>query len=472
MPTNEWEQLSAEARSLYERRDLQGALDAYLRLLRRQPDSAETLNDLGTVCFELGRLGESERYYVRALALDPHYGEAERNLRMFCQAVGRDFQAVLARAEAERPAENRAPSLDISAIMPVRNGFDVFDRCLDALHGQTFPPERYEVLVVANGVQGTSERELQSVMERWKEHFGDRLALHTIEAASIPMARNEGIRHARGRVILQLNSDTALSRTALAEHYAEHEGFGFDPRCVVAGGRKFPRSYMDSLFNYLYEAIHLYTALHCPRPRFLADYTWFVTCNLSCMREAYHRFGTYDESFAWGSDQVLGRQWEREHGAQIYVNAGIIGYHLHPLSFDFWRNKCIISTPFWLRRTHGVSVDQLSAEDGRAVSEQMDALGLDVPQFEREIRRIEQSFSGPANFQGETVMGRPAPTLEHFVGELGPLLVRYLSHLHFSELLRLIRQRTAGDEQAAMPPHEGIRSPCGATVGKGETRLQ
>ncbi|MHC4593223.1 MAG: glycosyltransferase, partial [Planctomycetota bacterium] len=325
--------LRARAVSCCEQGDLEGALSAYLRLLSLEPGNPEVLNDLGAISFELGRLRESARYFAGALRLDPDHGEARQNLAMLCQATGTKVDKVLAEAAGVGQHSTAAVSTDLSAVVPVHDGFDVFDRCLDALHGQTLPAERCEVLAVANGVDGDARRELASIVERWQRHLGERLRLLEIEAASIALARNEGIRHARGRIVLQINADAILSRTALAEHYAEHERTGFDPRCVVIGGREFPPLYLTSLFNYLHESIPLYTALHQKRPRFLADSNWFVTCNLSCLKEAYERFGVYDPSFAWGSDQELGMRWEK-HDVRMYVNTNIVGYHLHWLSFD------------------------------------------------------------------------------------------------------------------------------------------
>jgi hypothetical protein len=263
---------------------------------------------------------------------------------------------------------------------------------------------RYEVVAVANGVGGVMAQQLDGVVTGWQRHFGPRLKLLQIPEVSIPLARNEGVAHSRGRIVMQINQDAALSRTALAQHYAGHEGFGFDPRCVIIGGRKFGAPYLASLFNYLHESISLYTPLHLPRPRFLGGHTWCVTCNMSALKEAFDRFGLYDPAYAWGSDQELGRRWETGHGGRIYVDTNIVGYHLHWLSFDWWKSRCIEAAPSWFRRHMGMLPEELPPEGRHAVRDKLDTDGVDMGAMENDIKRIEQSFSGPASFAGETVL--------------------------------------------------------------------
>ena len=429
--------LRREGEALYERGDASGALEAFRRMLDVQPEDPDVLSDLGAISFAIGRVDDAEWYLTRALAADPDHVEAKQNLRLLCQATGAALGSVMSRIDGAGVAHRAAPTCDVSVVVPVHDGFDVFDTCLDALFAQTFRADRYEVIAVANGIADGAQKDLTAVLERWGAHFGDRLRVYHVEEGSIALARNEGIRHARGRIVLQINSDTVLARTAVAEHYAEHESLGFDPRCVIVGGREFPPAYLRSLFNYLHESIPLYTALHHERPRYLADSSWFVTCNLSCLRDAYDRFGLYDPTYSWGSDQELGGRWQ-EQGVRTYVNTMIVGYHLHWLSFASWRQKCITGAPYWFRRNMGMPLEELSAAGRRAVREKLDESLLDVAAVEAEIRRIEAAFTGPETFGGETIMGTPGRTLTEFNGRMRMLLAEYRTHLQYTELWKRI----------------------------------
>ena len=325
---------------------------------------------------------------------------------------------------------------DVSVVVPVHSGLEAFDRCLDALHTQTLRPERFEVFVVANGVGGEAAARLEAVLARWAPHYGERLRVLRIEEASIARARNEGIANARGRIIVQLNEDSILSRTALAAHYAAHEGYGFDPRCVVAGGRRFPESYKTSLFNYLYEALWLYSPLHQSLPPFEADCMWFVTCNLSCTREAYVLFGAYDPAYVWGSDTGLGKRWESAHGVRVYVHTGIVSYHLHRLSFASWKENCVKRAPYVCRMQTGLFPEELRPEQRLAVKSRLDGMELDIAALDRDVQRLEEEFKGPERFEGCALLGRRIATLEELSLRLQPPLAAYHTRLEFGEIWR------------------------------------
>ncbi|MHC4789396.1 MAG: glycosyltransferase family A protein [Planctomycetota bacterium] len=432
--------LRARGQALYERGDLEAALEAYRRLLALEPDSAEVLSDLGAICFALGRLRQSAGYVARALRADPGHAEALQNARALCQAAGVTLESLLAGGGDGGPT---GACCDLSVIVPVHSRLEALDKCLDALYSQSFPAERWEVLAVANGLDSDSARRLESVLSRWRDAFGPRLRTLQIHEASIALARNEGIANAGGTVVLQINEDTVLSRTALAEHFEAHQRFQFDPRSALVGGRSFPRAYLRSLFNYLHESIPLYTALHQPRPRFLGGHRWFVTCNLSALREAYERFGTYDPSFAWGSDQQLGRRWE-EQGVRIYVDTRLVGYHLHWISFDSWKGKCIEGAPHWFRRHMGMAIEELPPEGREAARKELESLEAESADIEAELRRLEEAFPGPDAFGGVLVMGRPVFTLAEFNYRLRPLIRDYRKWLQYREMCRRLPSEDGG----------------------------
>ncbi len=448
-------ELRTQGEKMYAAGDLAGAAGAFRRLVGVQPDDAEAHNDLGAVFFQLGRHAESARHLARALQLDPDHEQAKVNFSAVGRALGVSTQSLLESVADAGGAASRALECDISVVIPVHDQFEPLVSCLEALQAQTLADERYEVLLVANGMETEADDELHRIARAWRGAFGERLRRLDVPEASIPLARNEGVRQARGRVILQMNSDTVLSNSALAEHLSEHERFGFDARRAVVGGRKFTDAYLKSLFNYLHEAVPLYTPLDKLRSRFLGDHTWFITCNLSAPRESYERFGMFDPSFAWGSDQELGRRWEHGHGVQVYVNTGIVSYHFHRLSFDQWRSKCIMAAPIWFRRNTGIHVCDLPEEGKRAVWDELANLTVDAAAVEQEMRRIEARFDGPDAFTSETVMGSPAFTLEEFVFRLRAVLKDYRKYLQYNEICGLLDQPEAGG-----PPSADLREPA------------
>jgi hypothetical protein len=165
-------------------------------------------------------------------------------------------------------------------------------------------------------------------------------------------------------------------------------------------------------------------------------------------------FGTYDPSYVWGSDTEMGRRWEEKHGVHIYVNTNIIGYHLHELSFDFWKSKYIEAVPYWFRRSTGMSPEEMPADARRALREKLDASDLDAARLESEMRRLEAAFSGPESFAGETVMGERVYTLNDFTWRIRALLKQYRIFLQQMELWRIVQRTRAGD--AALEDVESV----------------
>jgi len=81
-------ELLSRAKASFEQGRLVEARQQYLDLLAQMPDDPEVLNDLGTVCFAMGQIGESCGYYLKALQLDQQYEQARKNLEIACRTYG------------------------------------------------------------------------------------------------------------------------------------------------------------------------------------------------------------------------------------------------------------------------------------------------------------------------------------------------------------------------------------------------
>ena len=380
----------AHAEALYHQGDLDGALESYRLLIDQRPGDAGLLNDAGTVSCALGRMAQARGYYLRALRADPQCADAHRNLQTLCRATGQRPDDLLKEARAGRHAR-----LDISVVVPIHSRFDVFGRCLEALAEQTYAPHRYEVLAVANGVGPGAMAELRGLIDSFQPRYGGRLRLIEVQQASIALARNAGIEAAEGALILQTNEDAILSPTALAQHWAAHEEFGFNPRCVLLGGREFPAHYRRHLFNYLYEAAALYSPLHHRIPRFTGAYQWFVTCNLTCTAEAYDRFGRYEPAYVWGSDTALGRRWQQADVVTVFVDTSIQSYHLHELTYAGHRSNCLKRARFQFHQATGHWPWEATQAERERMGRVVEASSAEVAAFEAELMRLEQEFAGP-----------------------------------------------------------------------------
>jgi len=86
---------------------------------------------------------------------------------------------------------DRATPPLVSLIVPVRNGAARIGRCIEALLDQTYPRDRYEVIIVDNG----SDDGTQEIIRSYPVTL-----LEETSAASPYVARNLGLRHARGEI--------------------------------------------------------------------------------------------------------------------------------------------------------------------------------------------------------------------------------------------------------------------------------
>lgn len=86
----------------------------------------------------------------------------------------------------------------VAVIVPVYNGAVTIARCIEALLAQTYPRDRYEIIVVDNNsTDGTDD-----IVKRYPVTL-----LYEREIQTSYAARNRGIRHAQGEVIAFTDAD-------------------------------------------------------------------------------------------------------------------------------------------------------------------------------------------------------------------------------------------------------------------------
>jgi glycosyltransferase involved in cell wall biosynthesis len=108
-------------------------------------------------------------------------------------------------------------------VVPVLDGAATIRDMLEALLNQSSYPGEVEYLVVDNG---SVDRTREIVHE-----YGLTLLREPVRGPGA--ARNRGLRHARGEVVVHLDADTVPSRRWLVELLRPFE----DPRVMLAGGR-------------------------------------------------------------------------------------------------------------------------------------------------------------------------------------------------------------------------------------------
>ena len=176
----------------------------------------------------------------------------------------------------------------LSATVPSHNRRELLERVLDGLARQTYPEDRYEVVVVLDGSTDGSAEMIASKETPY------RLRLVENTKAGVGAVRNTCIRSASNPIVLFLDDDIVPEPGCLAVHAEAHrrarEGhvaLGYCPP-VATDGAWWPlamRAWWEDHFRRKAEPDHEWT------------YVDFVTGNVSFPRELVLGLGGFDEEF-------------------------------------------------------------------------------------------------------------------------------------------------------------------------------
>ena len=211
----------------------------------------------------------------------------------------------------------------VSVVIPTYNRRPILEKCLLALEQQQTsgtPVERYEVVVVDDGsTDGTPT---------WLRQNTDRFAhVRLIEQVHGGPAegRNRGVEHARGDVIVFIDSDLVVTPVFIAKH-AEALQLNWSrtgDRLCFTYGAVINTANFEEPTNERHK---------------LRDLSWayFATGNVAIDRSILQRSGLFDTGFrlyGW-EDLELGERLRRM-GVRLIKCPDAVGYHWHPaLSLD------------------------------------------------------------------------------------------------------------------------------------------
>jgi glycosyltransferase involved in cell wall biosynthesis len=218
----------------------------------------------------------------------------------------------------------------ISVVIPAHGAEKTIDRCLVALAHQTTPVETYEVIVVDDGSPDNTRALVQA-------HAG--VTLLAQSRAGPAAARNLGVRHARGDIVLFTDADCE----PLA-NWIECMVAPFAEECVV--GVK--GAYLNRQPGLVARFVQLeYEEKYDRMAR--ADYIDFVdTYAAGYRRKVFLSAGGFDASFPTASveDQELSFRLAERGLKMVFVPEARVVHWGHPSNLQtYWRKKHRIG--FW-----------------------------------------------------------------------------------------------------------------------------
>ncbi|HGY5535606.1 MAG: glycosyltransferase family 2 protein [Prochlorococcus sp.] len=205
----------------------------------------------------------------------------------------------------------------VSVVIPTYNRRPILEKCLLALEQQVLASalDSYEVVLVDDGSTDGTPNWLRGEASRFAH-----VRLVEQDHGGPAEGRNRGVDHARGDVIVFIDSDLVVTESFLACHAQALR------RCWQRRGDRLCFTYGAVINTANFE--HPTTESHK-----FQDLSWayFATGNVAIDREVLERSGLFDVGFrlyGW-EDLELGERL-RQMGVELVKCPEAVGYHWHP----------------------------------------------------------------------------------------------------------------------------------------------
>jgi cellulose synthase/poly-beta-1,6-N-acetylglucosamine synthase-like glycosyltransferase len=197
---------------------------------------------------------------------------------------------------------------EVSIVVPVRNGADTIADCVDSLLALDYPSDDFEVLVVDNdSTDGTP-----AVLGQ----YGDRVRLLHEPSRGRSQARNTGVRHARGDVIVFTDADCRVDRNWLTEIVPAVR----DEDAGLVGGRVLavqPSNYVSRFGEKIHDHERAITTAAAP---------YVITANCAARKSTLDAIGGFDPALPRAQDADISFRLVGA-GYRLVFLEGAVVYH-------------------------------------------------------------------------------------------------------------------------------------------------
>ncbi|MBC7814994.1 MAG: glycosyltransferase [Burkholderiales bacterium] len=212
----------------------------------------------------------------------------------------------------ERQVLERHAKPFVTVIIPVYNDAERLELCLQALDGQTYPSDQYEIIVVDNA----SDESVAPIVE---QHPKARLIFEAVRTQFA--ARNTAIAVAKGDLMAFSDSD------CIPEPDWVENGVNCllsVPNCGMVGGRVklFAENPQHPTIAELYEMVTAF-----PMKRYIEQEHFAPTANMFTKREVFEKVGGFNATLVSGGDHEWGKRVHTGGFVQLYSHETVI---LHP----------------------------------------------------------------------------------------------------------------------------------------------
>jgi len=243
--------------------------------------------------------------------------------------------------------------LFVSVIVPVCNNARCIQTCLESLLAQTYPRERYEVLIVDNGSTDATRDVVQS--------YPVTLLIEDRTRSSYA-ARNKGLQHARGEVIAFTDSDCTPVREWIEEGVRALRSYSAE---LVGGNVRFVYSQRRTSAE-IWDSLTTKQIKQNIQNRGVGN-----TANLFVRAAVFEQIGPFPDEIESGGDLIWTKRATQNGFKLVYAPAAEVG---HPT-----------------RRLGALLKKQYRVGKGQVASWHADGLS-----WQRKVRRIVRYFLPPS----------------------------------------------------------------------------
>ena len=218
----------------------------------------------------------------------------------------------------------------VSVIIPYYQGKRTILECLNALDNQDNAPA-FEILVVDD----SGKKEMATSRFSPKNYCLRRIfQKHKGQSA----ATNNGIKQARGKIVLLFAQDMIASPGLLKEHIATHGRLN-SPGLAVLGYMPFHPDLPKSDFQDFLLSGPQFDYVSIKDKTYIDSANYFYAPNISLQRDYLLKNGLFDEDLVYGYQDIeLGRRLMAK-GLQFYFNKQALAYHHHLITLDSFCKK-------------------------------------------------------------------------------------------------------------------------------------
>ena len=215
----------------------------------------------------------------------------------------------------------------VSVVLPTYNRLNQLKMVLAGLEKQTYPRDKFEVVVVSDGSTDGTNEYLQTLQTPFP------LKLVCQENQGVAATRNHGVQQAQGEMILFIDDDVVPTPQLIDEHLNAHKNNG--DHVIVIGPMITPPDFpLTPWVRWGQEKLdEQYQAML--NEEWQATARQFYTGNTSLRRQIFLESGGFDPTFRRAEDVELAYRLH-EKGCRFLFCPEAIGYHYEARSFQSW----------------------------------------------------------------------------------------------------------------------------------------